>query len=288
MIRTCDVGQRPRHGGVALPWTPPVTSARVPRGPVLISAHVSRAARVGGPVLAAYRAAGAAGADYVELPVRGTADGELVAFPDPRTIQGELVCEVGYAKLCDLAGYAVPRVADVLAVLSGRARGHLDLREVGGERQLVELALAVLGPGEFIVTSLEDASVAAIRARFPDTAAVPAALSLGRALPGAPRREWRQTRASELWPGSRLRACGADWAAVHHRLALAGTASRCRRQHRRVMVWAVSGEREIRYWLRQPIDVLVTDRPALAVALRESAAKRATEGSCTVSAAGSR
>ena len=97
-----------------------MTSARVPRGPVLISAHVSRTA---GAVrtIAAYRDAVTSGADYVELPVRRTADGELVAFPDPRTSQGELVCEVEYAKLCYLAGYAVPRVADVLAVLSGRA-----------------------------------------------------------------------------------------------------------------------------------------------------------------------
>jgi glycerophosphoryl diester phosphodiesterase len=258
------------------------------RGPVLISAHAGGAADGGGRTIEAYRAAAAAGPDYVELPVRRTADGELVAFPGPRAGQDELVCELGYAKLCDLAGYEVPRVADVLAVLSGRARGHLDLREVGGERQLVELALALLGPGEFIVTSLEDASVAAIRARFPDTAAVPAALSLGRPLPGASRREWLRTRASELWPGSRLLACGADWAAVHHRLALAGTAGRCRRQHRGVMVWAVNGEREIRYWLRQPVDVLVTDRPALAVALRASLGNGTAPRACGVSAAGSR
>jgi glycerophosphoryl diester phosphodiesterase len=35
------------------------------------------------------------------------------------------------------------------------------------------------------------------------------------------------------------------------------------------MVWTVNSEREIRYWLRRPIDVLVTDRPALAVGLRD-------------------
>jgi glycerophosphoryl diester phosphodiesterase len=35
------------------------------------------------------------------------------------------------------------------------------------------------------------------------------------------------------------------------------------------MVWTVNNEREIRYWLsRQRIDILVTDRPALAVAVR--------------------
>jgi glycerophosphoryl diester phosphodiesterase len=67
----------------------------------------------------------------------------------------------------------------------------------------------------------------------------------------------------------RLRACGANWVAVDHRLAIAGVVRRCRRQHFKVMVWTVNNEREIRYWLsRQQIDILVTDRSALAVAIR--------------------
>src|SRR6185437_3208230 len=72
----------------------------------------------------------------------------------------------------------VPRVADVLAVIKGRATGHLDLKETGYEHRLVQLALDVLGPGGFVVTSLEDASVAAIRSRFPDAAEVRVALAM--------------------------------------------------------------------------------------------------------------
>jgi len=56
---------------------------------------------------------------------------------------------------------------------------------------------------------------------------------------------------------------------MDHRLAISGVARRCRQQHLKVMVWTVNNEREIRYWLsRQRIDILVTDRPALAVAVR--------------------
>ena len=40
------------------------------------------------------------------------------------------------------------------------------------------------------------------------------------------------------------------------------------------MVCTVNSEYEIRYWLRRGIDVLVTDRPALAVALRDRALAR--------------
>jgi glycerophosphoryl diester phosphodiesterase len=235
---------------------------------VRISAHAGRPAN---RAIAAYRQAVATNADYVELDIRRTADGELVAFHDQGTSQGRLLSTVEYAQLCDLAGYEVPKVSDVLAVIKGRAKGHLDLKEVGDEHEVVQLALDTLGPGEFIVTSLEDASVAAIRSRFRDADEVPVALSLGRGMSGASRRAWLRTRASELRPLPRLEAGAANWVALNHRLALAGVAARCRRQRRKVMVWTVNSELEMRYWLRRPIDVLVTDRPALAVALRDRA-----------------
>ena len=86
---------------------------------------------------------------------------------------------------------------------------------------------------------------------------------------GSSRSAWLPTRLSELRPLPRLRACGANWMALDHRPAIAGVVRRCRQQHFKVMVWTVNDEREIRYWLsRQRIDILVTDRPALAVAIR--------------------
>ena len=234
-----------------------------------MSAHASHSGPAGRS-LGAYHEAVAARADYVELDIRRTADGELVAFHDQRTSQGQLLSALGYAQLCDAAGYEVPKVTDVLAVIKGRAKGHLDLKETGGEDQVVRLALDILGPGEFLVTTADDASVAAITSRFRDPAEVPVALSLGNGLEGVSLGQRLRARLGELRPLPRLRACGAGWAAVHHRLALAGVARQCRQQQVQVMVWTVNDEREIRYWLsRQQIDVLVTDRPALAVAIRD-------------------
>jgi glycerophosphoryl diester phosphodiesterase len=232
--------------------------------PVQISAHDRQAAPGEDRTIARYRAAVAARADYVEFDIRRTADDELVTFHDPRAGPGQLVADVGYRQLCDLAGYEVPKVADALAVLSGRARGHLDLKDTGNEDRLVRLALDLLGPGEFIITTPEDSSVAAIRSRFRAADEVPVALTLGRG--AAWPRNWR----SVLRRLARVRECGANWVAVEHRLAAAGVAGQCRRQRLKVMVWTVNQEPEIRYWLaRTRIDVLVTDRPALAVALRD-------------------
>ena len=107
------------------------------------------------------------GAEYVEFDIRRTADGELAAFHDARTSQGDALAAISYSRLCELAGYPVPRVAEVMATIAGKATAHLDLKDTGGEDKVVEMALDILGPGNFVVTTLEDQSVAAIKARFP-------------------------------------------------------------------------------------------------------------------------
>ena len=226
-----------------------------------ISAHGPRAGAI-----EAYARALETGAEYVELDIRRTADGELAAFHDARTRQGEALGAISYARLCGLAGYEVPRVADVMALIAGKAAGHLDVKDTGGEERVVQMALDVLGPGNFVVTTLEDESVAAIRARFPG---VPTALSLGRALDEVPRSARAATRLSELLPMRRVGACRADWAAVNHRLARAGVLAQCQRAGIKTMIWTVDEDAEMRRWLADPrVTVLITNRPADAVALR--------------------
>jgi len=226
-----------------------------------ISAHGPRTGTI-----EAYARALETGAEYVEFDIRRTADGELAAFHDPCTRQGEALAAISYSRLCELAGYPVPRVADVMQLIAGKATGHLDLKDTGGEETVVEMALDILGPGNFVVTTLEDESVAAIKARFP---AVPAALSLGRNLNEVPRAAWAATRLSELFPMRRLRACRADWVAIHRRLAAAGVLARCHRAGITAMIWTVDEDAEIRRWLADPrVAVLITNRPGDAVAWR--------------------
>src|SRR6266496_6313782 len=109
-----------------------------------ISAHGPRAGTI-----EAYASALASGAEYVEFDIRRTADGELAAFHDARTRQGEALGAIGYARLCELADYEVPRVADVMTLIAGKALGHLDVKDTGGEERLVRMALDILGPGNF-------------------------------------------------------------------------------------------------------------------------------------------
>ncbi len=79
-------------------------------GQAAISAHGPRAGTI-----AAYASALETGAEYVEFDIRRTADGELAAYHDARTCQGKALAATSCARLCELAGYEVPRVADVMA-----------------------------------------------------------------------------------------------------------------------------------------------------------------------------
>jgi glycerophosphoryl diester phosphodiesterase len=219
----------------------------------------------------AFRGALAAGAEYVEFDVRRTSDGALVVFHRARAGWGRVVAALSYARLCRLAGYQVPRMAEVLQLLTGRAVGHLDLKETGCTAGIVATAVAVLGPDGVIVTTGSDAVAASVKRRFP---AVAVGLTVGGDLAETARFTARRARTRGLSRLDPVLAAGADWAVVHHRQARTGVLEECRTQGIKTMVWTVNSDRALAHWLASPdVDVLVTDRPARAIALRRQRAR---------------
>jgi len=232
-----------------------------------ISAHKGGDETHAAATIEAYAAAVATGAEYVEFDVRRLADGSLVCYHDALTGPGgRPLATIGYRDLCATTGYEVPLVAQVLAVLSGRATGHVDLKETGYETDVVRLAAEHLGEDGMVVTSLEDRSVAEIRRVFPR---VPAALSLGRSARGvAPYRLPRMV-VRETLPMRRIRACGATWVALHKTLARYGLLDLCHRHGLGTMVWTVDEDPLIDRFVADPrVDVLVTNRPSAALSRR--------------------
>ncbi|MCK8437585.1 glycerophosphodiester phosphodiesterase [Streptomyces sp. D2-8] len=232
-----------------------------------VSAHRGGSERAGPATWEAYEDAIESGAEYVEFDIRRTGDGVLVVYHDPRVgPAGPPLSALTHAELCERAGYAVPVVDEVMALIAGKLVAHLDLKEIGYEQEVIDRAVALLGSDGLVVTTLEDCSVAAVTRGFPG---VRTALSLGRdrrelalaRLPG--------TRLSELFPARRIRACGAHGVAVHQRLARTNVLREATRHGLFTMVWTVNDDTLMRAFLAHPrVDVLVTDRPRRAVALR--------------------
>jgi glycerophosphoryl diester phosphodiesterase len=232
-------------------------------GLVAISAHSGGSEQAQAATYEAYKSSLSTGAEYVEFDIRKTADDVLVVYHHARSEHtGQLVASLNYKELCDNVAYTVPRVDEIMRLLSGKVIGHLDLKEIGYEEEVISLAMNILGSGNFVVTTLEDISVANIKRSFPD---IKTALSLGRDLKEVPRHRWGTVRYSELFPLRRVRACGADWVAVNHRLARLGILELCRRHGIGTMVWTVNSDSLIdRFLTDRRVNVLITDRPQYA------------------------
>jgi glycerophosphoryl diester phosphodiesterase len=218
-----------------------------------------------------YKDAIGSGAEYVEFDIRRTRDNVLVVYHDEHAgDSGTLVKDLPYEQLCELLGYAAPRVEDVMRLLGDKAIGHLDLKEVGYEAEVINLALETFGPGHFVATSLEDASILTIKEGFPQ---VRAALSLGRDLAEVPQAKRASVRYSELFPLRRIRACRADWVAVNYKLAHWGVLKLCSQHGIGAMVWTVDADNLIdRFLADERVNVLITNRPKYAVGRREQLA----------------
>jgi glycerophosphoryl diester phosphodiesterase len=243
---------------------------------IAISAHRGGGETAPAGTYDAYRAALEAGADYLEFDVRRTADGELVAFHAARVRpasvgqhrpgQHRAVSALTYAELCRLAGYLVPTTSGVLGLLAGRAGAHIDLKEPDCLDVIVTQALSVLTPERIIVSTGNRNAVAELGRRWP---AVPAGLTIGGALADTARYLAGRARLPSQSPVDAVVAAGAAWAVVHERLARAGALVDCRRHGLATMVWTVNDDTALARWLGCPdVDVVVTDRPRRAAALR--------------------
>jgi glycerophosphoryl diester phosphodiesterase len=227
-----------------------------------ISAHRGGSERAAAGTYAAYRVALDAGADYVEADARRTADGTLVCCHRARSRWGTPVADLTYQRLCRTAGYRVPLLADVLALLAGRASLQLDVKEASSAAAATQMAVTALGPDRVIVTTRDAAVARELRPPRPE-------LRVGLAVGGDLAESFRFA----IRPGlSRLDAVtttGASWAALHYRVARAGLAAQCRERGLGTLVWTVNSDRALARWLAsREVDILVTDRPARALALR--------------------
>ena len=132
-----------------------------------VSAHRGGGETARSGTYEAYRSALQAGASTWSSMSGGPEDGTLVAFHQARPGRGRAVAAVSYARLCDLAGYEVPRMAELMQLLAGRAVGHLDLKETSCAAEIVRHAVEALGPAGVLVTTEEGAVAGRAEAPVP-------------------------------------------------------------------------------------------------------------------------
>lgn len=258
---------------------------RAPRPPVLVSAHRGGAGadRTLENTRAAIERAVSLGVEFVELDVRRCADGTLVLSHDSAVLCDGLLRPVGELSFDEFAAAAPHflRFDEALGMLAGRAGAHLDLKirspvaayaDPASIREVaaVTMALEILGPAGFVVTT---GNVRAIRALRDWSDERGLGLQLGLTVGGwASGRPWRQQLAAlraELFPHDRFVESRADVAVAQHWFARLNVARFARRQGLPLLVWTVDHPLLLRYWLRPGRAWLVTTNvPDRALAIR--------------------
>jgi glycerophosphoryl diester phosphodiesterase len=237
-----------------------------PRRTVLVSAHRGGSELAAPGTYEAYAAAADLGADYAEFDVRQTRDQVLVAFHPARAGRAGArrpVASLLYGQLCALAGYQVPQVSELIRLLAGRSRAHVDLKDRSCAARAVAEVRRVL-PAEDVVVTTRDAALARSLGHL-----APVGLTVGGdAARTAGYRLRRAVRPGAARLGT-VTAAGAAWAVVQYRSAGLAVLAEARRRGLKIMVWTVNGERELGSWLAAAsADVIVTDEPGRAIALR--------------------
>jgi len=219
--------------------------------------------------LAAIRAALDVGVDMIEFDVRTTSDGKFVTHHDAQVSQGggegRQIAQLTESEVFAAAPDAAP-LSDVLALIKGKALGHVDLKDTCLEVEIADICERALGPDGFVLTTLEDISVRRLRIGRPH---LRVALSLGRSTAGLSRLATARLRLSEIFPQRRLRRCDPNMLALNHKIAKLGVLALARRRGLPVLLWTINDPEMIasvafdsRYW------GFTTDFPRLVNRLR--------------------
>jgi glycerophosphoryl diester phosphodiesterase len=246
-----------------------ITTAEFP----LVVAHRGASADHPENTIVAFEAAVAAGADAVELDVRLTADGVAVVLHDAET--GVVTDGSGPVHTLTLAelkrfrvgGEEVPTLDEALGVLSGRVTADLEVKNLPGEEAYDSPREAVV---EAMVASLD-------RVAFSGTVLVSSFnwLSIERARELMPGVETGFLTISAIDPRAGLvyaRSRGHDYVLPHVEALLQAGEAFVREVHEsglKVGTWTVDEEDRLATLFGWGVDAVASNRPALAVTVRD-------------------
>ena len=200
-------------------------------------------------------------AEMIEFDVRRTADAVLVIHHDP-DLAGRNIGEMTIAELKERSGsegYMIPTLLEVLQFCANKIAVDIELKEAGYEEQVVEAILGILGPEQFIITSIHDTVIRKVKDLQPG-------IRTGFILSSRPR--WQLL--TKLYPGARANRAGADLLVASQKLLKVGFLSTTRDLELPVWIYTVNDRKDLWNMITEErIGGIFTDRPDVALFLRD-------------------
>jgi glycerophosphoryl diester phosphodiesterase len=231
----------------------------------MIVAHRGASSLVKENTIPAFEKAIEVGADMIELDVRKTKDGIMMVHHNP-DINGRPIRQLTYEeanRLVSPQGFEIPTMEEALKRTRGKIKLDIELKEMGYEKELLDLVLRYFKKEDFLMTSFNDYSLAAIKQLNPAT-------KTGLLLGGVPQ-PLLLFYPSELFPERRHRKIGADFLIAHYQLLNRSFLNRAVQNKIGVYVWTVDNPSLLKKLLSDNrISGVITNKPDLAVSLKEA------------------
>lgn len=210
--------------------------------------------------LASFQKAIALGADMVELDVRRTRDKVLIVHHDPDVYQRP-IRKLTYADLQAIAPY-VPTLEAVIESCGG-VRLDVELKEMGYERDVLNVLLQAIPPKNFVVTSFHPPVLRRIKRRC-------AEVRTGFLFSTVTADVCRSFRLNAKAVRDRIHNMQADFIAPDWRLLNDELLSKVVTGEYPIWVWTVNESHEIERLMKdRRIEGIITDIPDVGKTLRE-------------------
>jgi glycerophosphoryl diester phosphodiesterase len=170
-----------------------------------IVAHRGASAQAKENTLEAFKLAIELRVDYIELDVWKTSDGVLVINHDPS--QGDIIiADTTYKELLNNPDCKhIPTLSQVLALASGNTKLYVEIKDVGYEKDVIDMLLSNCDINDFAIISFIDDVILNVKEHAP-------AIYTGMLLKkdGSAR---KKTRIKDMFPMRRMSRCKADFLA---------------------------------------------------------------------------
>ncbi len=191
-------------------------------------------------------------ADMIEFDVRRTRDHRYVIHHDP-SISGKPLSDMNLQEVRARArsmGFHVPGLEEVLELARGRIGLDIEIKEEGYEQEIVRLVSGMIRDEDFIVSSFHAGSIERVRQ-------CRAGVQTGFIFNDA------GALTEEILRGE------TDWLLPVYGLAADGFLERMRKAGKKIAVWTVNEEKQMKRLLDDDrIDGIITDRADAALAVR--------------------
>lgn len=201
--------------------------------------------------------------DMAEFDIRRTKDKQLIVFHD-KELENVSIRKMTYEKINKVAGkkgYFVPTLKDVLELCQGKIKLDIELKESGYEEEILNMIKPLYSYDQYLIKSFKDEVVLKLKQ-------LDSNLTVG-LLIGRSKGDFA-LRLSEYFPNKRLTACKADFIGPNYRFLTPGFILRMKILKKPIYLWTINNPKAIAFYLHTPIDGIITDRPDLAMKMKQS------------------